>query len=188
MENEVTFPQDCDGRTIIPITPFPLFIKGLPGTATQLSDAISHYEYAAGTSTPIMDGALHNGSLTANTYGFWYNTPAAIPAGWVETHQNMYTTATMFAQAGTSATATNNTGETVTVGHQYKVSAIWAAQRAPPLQSRPMLHNTPMAQERRFFWHRSAGPGTRRMDTPYFTWQVPPVQRHRLGWRDIMFR
>ena len=70
MENEVTFPQDCDGRTIIPISSFPLFIKGLPGTANQLCDAITHYEYAAGTPIVIMDATLHNGSLTADSGRF----------------------------------------------------------------------------------------------------------------------
>lgn len=41
MENTVDFPADSDGRTVIPMTPFPLFIKGEPGTADQLVDAIS---------------------------------------------------------------------------------------------------------------------------------------------------
>ena len=39
MENEVTYPKDCTGRVVIPITPFPLFIKGMPGTDEQLCDA-----------------------------------------------------------------------------------------------------------------------------------------------------
>lgn len=41
MENEVTFPKDPEGRTLIPMTPFPLFIKGEPGTQDQLSASIA---------------------------------------------------------------------------------------------------------------------------------------------------
>ena len=32
MENEVSYPKESDGRTILPMSPFPLFIKGMPGT------------------------------------------------------------------------------------------------------------------------------------------------------------
>ena len=70
MENEVTFPQDCDGRTIIPITQFPLFIKGMPGTETQLSNAITHFDYPVGTSITIMDADFHNGRYDCHRGGF----------------------------------------------------------------------------------------------------------------------
>ena len=36
MENAVTFPKDCSGRFVIPITSFPLFIRSTPGTDSQL--------------------------------------------------------------------------------------------------------------------------------------------------------
>ncbi|MCC6423296.1 MAG: hypothetical protein IT447_07430 [Phycisphaerales bacterium] len=42
MENEVTFPKDAAGRTMIPASPFPIFIEGAPGTEKQLLDAIAH--------------------------------------------------------------------------------------------------------------------------------------------------
>ena len=41
MENTVIFPRDAEGFTLIPMTPFPLFIKGLPGTQDALSRAIA---------------------------------------------------------------------------------------------------------------------------------------------------
>ena len=126
MENEGAFPQDCDGRTIIPITPFPLFIKGVPGTATQLCDAITHYGYPTGTPITIMDADFHNGSFTADTYGYWSSVPNAIPAGWVETAPLMYTAYSglgFWVQCGSTAEAVNNTGELVQSGHQYIVSA-----------------------------------------------------------------
>ena len=128
MENEVTFPQDCDGRTIIPLSPFPLFVKGLPGTGTQLCDAITHYENVhTGTPVEIMGATLHNGSLTFTTVGFWYITPSAIPAEWVETARYCYSSAPggIFGaiQTGTYAIATNNTGERVQANRLYMVSA-----------------------------------------------------------------
>ena len=124
MENEVAYPQDCDGRTIIPLSPFPLFIKGMPGTEDQLCDAIAaNGNNGGGKSFVIMNATQHNGTFTASTYGFWYNTPAAVPAGWVETAQNMYTTSTGFVQCGSNAEAVNNTGETVHAGQVFTVSA-----------------------------------------------------------------
>lgn len=123
MENEVNFPLDCDGRTVIPISPFPLFIKGLPGTENQLSNTIANYGTGIGTLTEIMSGAFHNGSLTANAAGFWNSTPDAIPAGWTETSIYCYSTATGFVQAGSTAQAENNTGEIVQASHRYTVSA-----------------------------------------------------------------
>ena len=41
MENTVTFPKDTEGYTLIPMTPFPIFIKGAPGSQDQLSQAIA---------------------------------------------------------------------------------------------------------------------------------------------------
>ena len=71
----------------------------------------------------IMGADLHNGSFEAAATGFWASVPASIPAGWVETRVNMYTTVTRFVQAGSTAEAVNNTGELVQAGHQYTVSA-----------------------------------------------------------------
>ncbi len=42
MENEVSYPKDSDGRTVIPMSPFPLFIKGKPGTEQELCNAIAN--------------------------------------------------------------------------------------------------------------------------------------------------
>ena len=41
MENEVSYPKGIDGRIVIPMSPFPLFIKGVSGTEEQLCEAIS---------------------------------------------------------------------------------------------------------------------------------------------------
>jgi len=42
MENPVEFPRDAAGRTTIPMSPFPLFIKGEPGTEKELVAAIAN--------------------------------------------------------------------------------------------------------------------------------------------------
>lgn len=47
MENEVSFPKNSDGRTVIPMSPFPLFIKGLLGTEQQLCHAIANADAAS---------------------------------------------------------------------------------------------------------------------------------------------
>jgi len=123
MENEVNYPQDCDGRTVIPLSPFPMFIKGMPGTEDQLCNAIAR---GVAAMIVIMDGTLHNGSLTATSAGTWYNTPAAVPAGWAETLSGCaYQAAYQFTiLAGSGAHAYNNTTvEKVKANHQYKVSA-----------------------------------------------------------------
>jgi hypothetical protein len=117
MENEISFVKNCDGRTIIPMTPFPVFIKSTPGTEDQLCAALSQY------GTPVMGPNLHNGSFTASSAGYWYNTPTAIPAGWVQTAPTPYTTATMFIQTGSTGEAVNNTGEVVQGNYVYTVSA-----------------------------------------------------------------
>lgn len=41
MENNVTFPKNPEGYTLIPMTPFPIFIQGKPGTQDALSQAIA---------------------------------------------------------------------------------------------------------------------------------------------------
>ena len=48
MENEVSYPKESDGRTVLPMSPFPLFIKGMPGTEQKLCDAIASAILAAG--------------------------------------------------------------------------------------------------------------------------------------------
>ena len=55
MENVVTFPKDVDGFALIPMTPFPIFIKGQPGDQDALCKAI-----AAGTAVDGNESdALH---------------------------------------------------------------------------------------------------------------------------------
>ena len=54
MENEVSYPKDSDGRTAIPMSPFPLFIKGHPGTELQLCDTIAN-AVAASDNTDVLD-------------------------------------------------------------------------------------------------------------------------------------
>jgi hypothetical protein len=48
MENEVGFPENPSGNTLIPMSPFPLFIKGTPGTEQKMCDAIAAAIPAAG--------------------------------------------------------------------------------------------------------------------------------------------
>ena len=95
MENEVTYPKDCDGRTIIPMSPFPLFIKGVPGTENQLCDALSNYGYIGRIADYIHGCDLsQRGFLQQLLPVSGNNTSAARPTGWTETAVNMYTTAT----------------------------------------------------------------------------------------------
>ncbi len=47
MENPVNFPKDADGNTTIPVSPFPLFIKGQPGTEKELCEVIGKPEGSA---------------------------------------------------------------------------------------------------------------------------------------------
>jgi len=42
MENEVSYPKGIDGGTVLPMSPFPLFIKGVPGAEEQLCNAIAN--------------------------------------------------------------------------------------------------------------------------------------------------
>ena len=78
---------------------------------------------SVGQAVVIMDATLHNGGFTAESAGFWYNTPTAIPTGWAEVDRYMYTTGTLWVQCGSTATAINNTGEVVAAGQQFTVSA-----------------------------------------------------------------
>ncbi len=123
MENEVTYPKDCDGRTVIPLSPFPLFIKGLPGTENQLYDAIANYENVAGSPEVIMGDTLHNGALTASGAGNW--NAGFTPAGWAETMAGgCYQTAYQWTMIMSSyGGAINNTGELVKENRSYKVNA-----------------------------------------------------------------
>lgn len=41
MENEVDYPKDAQGRHVIPLSPFPFFIRSEPGTEAQLAEAIA---------------------------------------------------------------------------------------------------------------------------------------------------
>ena len=116
------------------------------------------------------------GAMTATAAGFWYNTPDAIPAGWVETAQYMYTTATMWAQCGSTAEAVNNTGELVQVGHQYTVSAdlgggagidatvrVYATQYANGTGTKVLLasvHRVGLAGDGYTLFHVSGTPGS----------------------------
>ena len=83
----------------------------------------SNYSNGLGTPYAVMGASLHNGSLTATSSGFWNTTPAAIPAGWIQTHTSLYTTGSMFVQCSSGGIATNNTGELVRANHKYTVSA-----------------------------------------------------------------
>ena len=124
MENEVSYRNGCDGRTIVPLSPFPLFIKGMPGTENQLCDAIVNYQNGVGTPQAIMSGVIHNGSLTATAAGNW-SVPASLPAGWAESLAGgVYQAALQFAIiASSSATGYCNTGELVQANYRYKVIA-----------------------------------------------------------------
>lgn len=76
------------------------------------------------TMITYMDSTLHNGSFSDAALGHWYNTPAAIPDEWEETHIYMYTAgATRFLQTGTLGEAVCNTGEQVIGSHAYTVQA-----------------------------------------------------------------
>jgi len=66
---------------------------------------------------------VHNGGLSAESAGFWYNTPTAVPAGWQQVSPYPYTTASMFTQVGSTGEAVNNTGELVLAQHAFTVSA-----------------------------------------------------------------
>jgi len=48
MENETSFAKNQDGNTLIPATPFPLFIKGMPGSEMKLCEAIAAAKPATG--------------------------------------------------------------------------------------------------------------------------------------------
>ena len=80
-------------------------------------------EDATITTTTYMTPEFHNGGFTAESAGFWYNTPTAIPTGWAEVDRYMYTTGTLWVQCGSTATAINNTGQIVHAGQAFTVSA-----------------------------------------------------------------
>ncbi len=63
MENEVTYQKDSDGRTVVPLSPFPLFVKGKAGAEQQLCDAI------AGATAASADIEILNISAFPNTDG-----------------------------------------------------------------------------------------------------------------------
>jgi hypothetical protein len=67
-------------------------------------------------------GNVSNGSFSDGpdpyTAGFWYNTPSAIPTGWTQGQNYMYTTGTLWMQCGTWAYALNNTGVAIPAGVQ----------------------------------------------------------------------
>ena len=125
-------------------TPGPITPSGLAGYYIQVKiggpyDDFGYYisgyydkivvtgEPSLVTPTIIMDATHHNGSFTngPTNYGagFWYNTPTAIPTGWVEKALYMYTTGSLWVQCGSTAEAVNNTGEFVLPNYLYTVSA-----------------------------------------------------------------
>ena len=77
--------------------------------------------------TVIMDATHHNGSFTDGPIdyqaGHWYNQPLAIPTGWVQTANYMYTTSSQWLQTGTAGEAVNNTGVLVQAGFGYTIQA-----------------------------------------------------------------
>jgi len=121
MENEVDCSQDVYGRTLVPVSSFPLFIKGVYAsgytTETQLCDSLTNGERI------VVNDVHNNGGFMSTSYGFWYETPESIPPGWTETHTYMYTTATRFLQTGSEGVATCNTGEQVLPDQRYALSA-----------------------------------------------------------------
>jgi hypothetical protein len=66
MENGVSFPKDAGGRTVIPMSPFPLFIKGMPGTEQELCDAIANGVAASAETDTVDITAFPNASGTAS--------------------------------------------------------------------------------------------------------------------------
>ena len=66
MENEVNFPKNSGGNTLIPMSPFPLFIKGAPGTEQKICDAISAAIPASGIAAGVEVAAFPNAAGSAS--------------------------------------------------------------------------------------------------------------------------
>ncbi len=152
MENEVAFEKDFDGRTVIPLSPFPLFIKGLSGTENQLYNSITNYENGVGNPQIVMGDNVHNGSLTASGAGNW--NAGFTPAGWQETMiGGCYQTHAQWTMISSSyGGAVNNTGELVKENRKYKVNAslggtagstakveVWATQNSDGTGNKTLL-------------------------------------------------
>ena len=66
MENETSFSKDADGFTVIPMSPFPLFIKGAPGAEQVMCDAIASAVPAVGTAGSVEVSAFPNADGNAS--------------------------------------------------------------------------------------------------------------------------
>jgi len=53
MENTTVFPENSSGNTVIPASPFPIFIKGAPGSDASLCSAIASAQPASGINTQV---------------------------------------------------------------------------------------------------------------------------------------
>jgi len=89
MENEVNFSKNPEGNTLIPMSPFPLFIKGTPGTEQKLCDAIAAAVPATGSAGGVEVSAFPNaeGKATVvfkNTFSREYSDEAKIVINGVE--------------------------------------------------------------------------------------------------------
>ena len=54
MENEVSFSSDADGRSVIPMSPFPLFIKAAAGMENRLCEAIAQAAALSDVVLPVV--------------------------------------------------------------------------------------------------------------------------------------
>lgn len=66
MENEVSFPKNSGGNTLIPMSPFPLFIKGAPGAEQKMCDAIAAAIPATGPAGGVEVSAFPNAEGSAS--------------------------------------------------------------------------------------------------------------------------
>jgi hypothetical protein len=97
-----------------------LLVLGSVSQARIIMDATESYYYDNGWVTVP---GLHNGGLTANGTGDWYQ--GHTPAGWIDTLEvSCYQTAYQWTMISSSyGGAVNNTGEIVNAGEVFTVSA-----------------------------------------------------------------
>ena len=80
MENTVSFPKDAEGYTLIPMTPFPIFIKGTPGSQDQLSKAIAAGVAVDGNEADALDVSAYPEGDGSAMIGLKSNLPTAFSA------------------------------------------------------------------------------------------------------------
>lgn len=76
----------------------------------------------AANAAVIMDATTHNGSFIDRPVGTYWNNAANNPSGWLKSGSYVYNGA-LFLQAYAETEIYNNTGELVTPGHEYTLSA-----------------------------------------------------------------